>query len=234
MVRSSARRRCGTSTGRRTGNLTLVYNDPAAAEFEPRPVIARRRPSVLAEDLRARGSSYVGRLMCRSVRISREARVGERGKLVRVVEGMPIVSRHQTHTSRKGEAWKNHTGTLARVLGTVPLAADGSFFVEVPADRLIHLQVLDSDRRVVGNQQIWMYVRPGETRSCVGCHERPDTTPPSGTGRFPRAARTSPVKCLPTGGEFTYRAKFWNKGTLTDEGEERTRTVRAVNLLGRQ
>ena len=36
-----------------------------------------------------------------------------------------------------------------------------------------------------------------------------------------------------TGGEFTYRAKMWNKGTLPDEGEQRTRTVHAVNLIGR-
>ncbi len=155
-----------------------------------------------------------------------------RGKLIRVIEGLPIVGRHQTHTSRSGQAWKNHTGTLARVLGTVPLAPDGSFLVEVPADRLVHLQVLDSDRRVVGNQQVWMYVRPGETRSCVGCHERPDTTPR--LRRIAHAASVPPVECLPRGNEFTYRAKLWQKGTLPDEGEERTRTVRAVNLLGRQ
>jgi len=34
----------------------------------------------------------------------------------------------------------------------VPLASDGSLYLQVPADRLLHLQVLDSDRRVVGNQ----------------------------------------------------------------------------------
>jgi hypothetical protein len=66
----------------------------------------------------------------------------------------------------------------------------------------------------------------------VGCHERPDTTPLP-LGRSPTLA-VPPVQFLPTGGEFSYRAKFWNKGTLTDEGEERTRTVRAVNLIGRQ
>jgi len=91
--------------------------------------------------------------------------------------------------------------------------------------------VLDSDRRVVGNQLFWMYARPRETRSCVGCHERPDTT--SLRVRHPLAARMPPVKCLPTGGEFSYRAKAWRKGSLPDETEERTRTVRAVNLIGR-
>lgn len=214
-----------------SGELQLVYNDPAKADFEARPIAARSRPAVLAEDPVARSSCFTGRFFCSSVRMTQHQDVIDRGKLVRVVEGLPSVVRHHTHRSEKGEAWKNHTGTHARVLGTVPLGADGAFHVEVPADRLIHVQVLDSDRRVVGNQQIWMYARPGEKRSCVGCHENPDSTRlPTG---FSPMAELEPVQCLPTGGEFSYRAKFWNKGTLTDEGEERTRTVRAVNLMGR-
>lgn len=218
----------------KTGEMTPLYNDPAAAEFEPRPLTPRPRPPALAESMTASGNSFTARFACQSIRNSRESRTARRGKLVRVVEGLPAVARHHTHLSSDGPAWKNHAGTHARVLGTVPLAADGSFYIEVPADRLIHVQVLDSDRRVVGNQQIWMYGRPGEKRSCVGCHERPDTTAVTPINRFPAAHQVEPLQCLPTGGEFSYRAKFWNKGTLTDEGEERTRTVRAVNLIAGQ
>ncbi len=112
----------------------------------------------------------------------------------------------------------------------MPLAADGSFFVQVPADRLIHHQVLDSDRRVLGNQLTWIYARPGETRSCVGCHEKPHTT---SRGNDPLASHVPPISLLPVGDEFTYRAKAWFKGHLPPEIEERTRTVRAVNLFGR-
>lgn len=214
-----------------SGELTLVYNDPACADFEPRPLAPREPPLPLA--CPPRSSSFSARLLCNSVRISQEERTGERGKLLRVVEGQPVLGRHHTHTSKKGEAWKNHTGTQARVLGTIPLASDGSFFVEIPADRLVHCQVLDSDRRVVNNQLIWMYARPGETKSCIGCHEMPDRATMAAGELFPSSARVSPVKCLPTGGEFTYRAKAWQKGTLSDETEERTRTARAVSLVGR-
>jgi len=146
---------------------------------------------------------------------------------------MPFVSRHETQKNRPTNRWKNHGGTHARVLGTVPLAADGSFYVEVPADRLLHLQILDSDRRVVNNQLFWLYARPGERRSCAGCHEQTDTTTSRRPGHFPLVATTEPIKCLPNGDEFTYRAKAWLKGTIPDECEERTRTVRAVNLIGR-
>lgn len=213
----------------KTGKLELLYNDPSCADFEARPIIPRQRPAVLSQN--ERSNSYTGRFFCHSAITSRDSRVSLMGKFVRVIEGMPAMARHHTHRSNKGEAWKNHTGTIGRILGTVPLRPDGSFYVEVPADRLIHVQVLDSDRRVVGNQQIWMYARPGETRSCVGCHEKPDTT--AKLAGFTPTARQEPVQCLPTGAEFTYRAKMWNKGVLPDEGEERTRTVHAVNLIGR-
>ena len=157
--------------------------------------------------------------------------IGLTEEYIRIVEGQPSVARHQTHTEG-AKAWKNHTGVHARVLGTVPLGPDGSFHLEVPADRLIHCQLLDSDRRVVGNQQIWMYVRPGEVRSCVGCHEEADSTPRSAP--FPMTAKFPALQCLPNGNDFSYRAKAWNKGSLTDEAEERVRTVNAVNLMGRQ
>jgi HEAT repeat protein len=214
-----------------TGQMTLLYNDPETADLEARPIVPRRPPTVLAEGANTRRDPYTAKLFCNSARISQQARVASRGKLVRVIEGMPIVSRHETQQNYNGHLWRNHGGAHARILGTAPLAADGSFFVEVPADRLIHIQILDSDREVVGNQLIWMFVRPDETRSCVGCHEKRDTT--TLPNHFALAAKTGAVRMLPTGGEFSYRAKAWLKGTLPDEAERRTRVVRAVNLIGR-
>lgn len=208
-------------------SLELIYNDPGAADFEPRPVLARRPPLVLP--VVAKRYAYSGRFLCSSVFATQEKDVPSRGRLVRLIEGVPVVSRHSTQTNPE-PVWKNHGGTFARVLGMAPLAPDGSFYVEVPADRLLHFQVLDSDRRVIGNQLTWIYPRPGETRSCVGCHENPHTTT---RGHDALAAHDPPLDFRPRGDEFTYRAKAWFKGHLPPEIEERTRTVRAVNLLGR-
>ncbi|NUQ62095.1 MAG: HEAT repeat domain-containing protein [Pirellulales bacterium] len=208
-------------------SLELIYNDPKAADYEPRPVLARRPP--LVQPVQAKRYAYSGRFLCSSVFATQEQDVPVRGRFVRLIEGVPVVSRHSTHTNPE-PVWKNHGGTFARVLGMAPLAPDGSFCVEVPADRLLHFQVLDSDRRVIGNQLTWIYPRPGETKSCVGCHENPHTT----TRRADAlAAHYPPLDFRPRGDEFTYRAKAWFKGHLPPEIEERTRTVRAVNLLGR-
>lgn len=207
--------------------LQLLYNDPCTADFEARPILARKRPPVVISQPPHQG--YSGKFACVSAFTSQEKDVASRGRWVRLIEGMPVVARHSTQTNEH-EVWKNHGGTLARVLGTAPLAADGSFYVEVPADRLLHFQVLDSNRRVLGNQLTWIYTRPKETKSCLGCHETPNTAPPAG---LPMAMSLGPLDFLPKGDEFTYRAKAWFKGSLPPEIEHRTRTVRAVNLLAR-
>ena len=211
-----------------TGKCTLVYNDPATADFEPRPLLVRNPPATIP--VKPPSESFSGRFLCESVYETQESEVTRRGRLVRVIEGIPIVSRHSTQTN-PWPVWKNHHGTLGRVLGTVPLASDGSFFLEIPADRLLHLQVLDSDRRVVGNQLTWIYARPDETKSCIGCHESPHTTTNRRTDLLALSRRPTP--CLPDGDEFLYRAKAWFKGSLPAVIEERTRTVRAVNVLAR-
>jgi hypothetical protein len=210
----------------KTGSLTSIYNDPDTADYEARPIVPRRREPVLPS--LGTGDQYTGRLMCGSVFVTQEPLVKKWGKLVRVIEGVPMAARHSTQTNEH-PVWKAHSGTVGRVLGTVPLAADGSINLEVPADRLIHLQVLDADRLVVGNQLTWMNVRGGERRTCIGCHQKPNTT---SQPMFPSQAAGLPsTACLPTGRELRYRAKAWAKGSLPDAIEDRTRTVRAINLL---
>ncbi|MHC4406947.1 MAG: hypothetical protein ACYTG0_45605, partial [Planctomycetota bacterium] len=98
-----------------TRALDLVYNDPATAEFEPRPLLARPQPAVRGD--RTKPHAYTGRFVCSSVFVTQEAEVPLRGRLVRLIEGMPLVGRHSTHTNL-WPVWKNHHGLLARVLGT--------------------------------------------------------------------------------------------------------------------
>ena len=60
--------------------------------------------------------------------------------------------------------------------GTVPVEADGSAHFYVPADRNVFLQVLDEHYQELQRERTYVNYRPGETRSCVGCHERPNHT----------------------------------------------------------
>ena len=79
------------------------------------------------------------------------------------------------------------TFTLERILGTVPVEADGSAYFETPALRSVFFVALDENDLAVKRMQSFTTVQPGETTSCVGCHE-PRTQAPKRTA-FPLAAR---------------------------------------------
>jgi Hydrazine synthase alpha subunit middle domain len=60
------------------------------------------------------------------------------------------------------------------VNGTAPVEADGSFFVQVPADRPIRFALLGDTGSVIRKEQGWFWARKGEQRICVGCHTGPE------------------------------------------------------------
>ncbi|MBT3202245.1 MAG: hypothetical protein HN350_20275 [Phycisphaerales bacterium] len=62
--------------------------------------------------------------------------------------------------------------TLVRgVLGTVPVEEDGSVNFTAPAGKLIFFQALDENGMAVQSMQSVTYTHPGETLTCLGCHE---------------------------------------------------------------
>lgn len=59
---------------------------------------------------------------------------------------------------------------MQQILGYAEIEPDGSFKVEVPADVPIAITALDKDGRGFTPHTSWIQVRPGETRTCNGCH----------------------------------------------------------------
>jgi hypothetical protein len=59
---------------------------------------------------------------------------------------------------------------MQQVVGYAPLEPDGSFKLEVPADTPLGVTVLDEQGRAIQVHTNWIHVRPGETRTCNGCH----------------------------------------------------------------
>jgi hypothetical protein len=59
-------------------------------------------------------------------------------------------------------------------LGEAPVEADGSFFVQTPADRPIRFALLDRQGAVLRQERGWFWARRGEQRICVGCHTGPE------------------------------------------------------------
>lgn len=59
---------------------------------------------------------------------------------------------------------------MQQILGYAPIEPDGSFKLQVPADTPIGLAVVDSQGRGFQTHTNWIQVRPGERRTCDGCH----------------------------------------------------------------
>jgi hypothetical protein len=65
----------------------------------------------------------------------------------------------------------------ARQLGTAPVELDGSFFVQVPTEQPLQMELLDGAGKTLKRQAGWFWMRRGEQRACVGCHAGPETSP---------------------------------------------------------
>ncbi|MEI7901845.1 MAG: NPCBM/NEW2 domain-containing protein [bacterium] len=61
------------------------------------------------------------------------------------------------------------------VLGTVPVEDDGSAFFTMPVNRPVYFQALDAEGMAVQSMRSATYVHPGETLTCLGCHNSPTT-----------------------------------------------------------
>ena len=65
----------------------------------------------------------------------------------------------------------------AKLLGSAPVEHDGSFFVQVPTEQPLQIELLDASGKTLKRQAGWFWMRRGEQRGCVGCHAGPETAP---------------------------------------------------------
>jgi len=66
---------------------------------------------------------------------------------------------------------------VMRILGTVDVHKDGSAMFQVPANTPLSIQPLDEQGKAVQLMRSWFTAMPGETVSCVGCHEQSQQIP---------------------------------------------------------
>jgi hypothetical protein len=83
---------------------------------------------------------------------------------------------------------------VKRILGTVPVHADGSAMFRIPANTPVAVQPLDKEGKALQVMRSWMTAMPGENLSCVGCHESVSGSPPP---RRTKAAGLPPVDIEP-------------------------------------
>jgi len=163
---------------------------------EPRPLVSRAREFVV--ESRTRPAQPNGRMLLANVYDGRNmagVRRGEIKKLL-VLETLPMPIHF---TGGMEPISYGGTFTLERILGTVPVEADGSAYFEVPALRSVFFVALDENDLSVKRMQSFTAVQPGETTSCVGCHEHRTLTPRHFWTEL-AAQRRAPSKIKPIAG----------------------------------
>jgi hypothetical protein len=161
----------------RTEELVKLPAEDLAAKLEchePRPVAARLREPVIQP--RVRPEETTGRMLLADVNHGRNMtgiKAGEIKKLL-LLETLPMPVHY---TGGMEPISYGGTFTLERILGTVPVEKDGSAYFEVPAMRSVFFVALDANDMAVKRMQSFTSVQPGETMSCVGCHEHRSQTP---------------------------------------------------------
>ena len=69
---------------------------------------------------------------------------------------------------------------MREILAYAPVEPDGSVKLEVPANVPFTIDILDKHARRIGAQHTsWLQLRPGETKTCNGCHTAGSTSTPS-------------------------------------------------------
>ena len=63
------------------------------------------------------------------------------------------------------------------LLGETPVESDGSFFLHVPSEQPLRVELRDRAGQVIQGEHGWFWMRRGEQRACVGCHAGPERAP---------------------------------------------------------
>ena len=164
-----------------TRTLKLLYDDPALSDIDPIPVAPRARAPAIP-CLPVQPDKRTGFVYCNSVFSSDVPFDRQRVRSVRVISSL-----------YQGLSINANASFRTRALGTVPIERDGSFYVEVPADTPFRFQLLDENEGLVAHETAFNYVRPGERKGCIGCHEPKDASPPN---HVPMAMRHPPYRAL--------------------------------------
>jgi hypothetical protein len=94
---------------------------------------------------------------------------------------------------KPGETAKIQVLGIDKMLGETPVEEDGSFYVELAADRPVRFQTLNEAGEILRGPSSWMWVRPNERRGCVGCHADREISPEN---IVPKAIEKPPVAMI--------------------------------------
>ncbi len=194
------------------GNEVLIHADSEQSCFDPMLLSPRPRPRSIPPKIEGpaerQGTFYVYDVYRGT---GMESVQPGAVKWLRVVESPPkrfISTGDYNNGARQAPAMNWSDVINKRIIGTVPVEADGSAYFTAPTDTFLFFQLLDSDGMMIQSMRSGTILQPGEVAGCVGCHEERNTVVPAEYS--PRALARPPERPEPWYGpprEFSYAAE---------------------------
>ena len=154
------------------GNKELIYKDTEISSSFPMPLQARQRPPVIPSTC---DPEMGNQALC----VISDVAYGVEGidpgeiKYIRVARriGWPYTKetggqRYEVDGSSWGLNW-----APALVFGETPVDEKGAASFYVPSNVSVYFQLLDANKQEIKRMRSFISFQPGESRSCVGCHE---------------------------------------------------------------
>ena len=169
--------------------------------YSPRPLRARAKPPVRRSSLAPNAKKWAS-VIVQDVYQGLLPHV-KRGEVrhICVVQELPKAG-PQNEQRQKGLDGHQFTvvsghGTFAakNIWGYADVEPDGSAYFKVPADLPVYFMAIDGEGRAVQRMRTWTQFRPGESQSCIGCHESRLAAPRP--GRRPAAMARGAQKLKP-------------------------------------
>lgn len=175
------------------GERMLLASDTAISCNQPVPLAPRPIPPQTSSpiDWRKKTGSYTIQDIYHGPGLNGIARGTVKKIRVVALEFMAtdIGRKHGPSTISDLAAWD-----VKIVLGETPVYADGSAAFQVPARTPVYFQAIDANGHVVQTMRSWSTLMPGESFSCVGCHENKNEAATSKTASLALKARIKPLE----------------------------------------
>jgi len=192
------------------GDHRLVHRDDALSCWHALPLVARRVPATIEPTRNPEyAASNQGLCVLNNVYQGMEGIKPGEVKWLRVNEALPRYwsTGRRWGSSLSSSSWK--AALWPRVQwGVVPVEEDGSAHFVVPANRSIFIQALDKNFRELQRERTYVNYRPGEVRSCTGCHGQSNhvassigSPTPLALSRPPSIPQPQPCDLVENGGD---------------------------------
>ncbi len=176
------------------GETELLYTGQGRPLHEPRAILRRPREQIVAP--KTDPTQETATVFLSDVYFGRNMTGIDRGAVKRLLIMEDLPKPANFHGGGSQPIGHGVTSTIKRILGTVPVEADGSACFEIPPKRSVYFALLDENGKSIKQMRSFVTLQPGEKLSCVGCHEPREQTPDlrPRTGQMAMGREPSPIE----------------------------------------